>query len=174
MNVCLLFPHVPLNSKPVTSQESLYWHQPKLLLLRWAKYVSRSIFWSDNSGAKLLFLIKPYGFGAHLSWLADAGFGGMVVASVKKGKPELRSVQLSIVLRLLAQISIFDQRKAWRRRDGCLPLLWDAFFFSVYNAVHPDWDFCSRTTLMSILVHISSGSHPGTPNVYGKLKESNG
>lgn len=45
---------------------------------------------ADNSGAKSLFIIEPFGFGAHLNRLPDAGVGDMVVASVKKGKPELR------------------------------------------------------------------------------------
>lgn len=45
---------------------------------------------ADNSGAKSLYLIEPYGFGSHLNRLPDAGVGDMVVASVKKGKPELR------------------------------------------------------------------------------------
>lgn len=45
---------------------------------------------ADNSGAKSLYLIEPYGFGARLNRLPDAGVGDMVVASVKKGKPELR------------------------------------------------------------------------------------
>jgi hypothetical protein len=45
---------------------------------------------ADNSGAKSLFIIEPYGFGSHLNRLPDAGVGDMVVASVKKGKPELR------------------------------------------------------------------------------------
>jgi hypothetical protein len=45
---------------------------------------------ADNSGAKSLYIIEPYGFGAHLNRLPDAGVGDMVVASVKKGKPELR------------------------------------------------------------------------------------
>jgi len=45
---------------------------------------------ADNSGAKSLFIIEPFGFGARLNRLPDAGVGDMVVASVKKGKPELR------------------------------------------------------------------------------------
>jgi len=45
---------------------------------------------ADNSGAKSLFIIEPYGFGARLNRLPDAAVGDMVVASVKKGKPELR------------------------------------------------------------------------------------
>ncbi|KAL0958911.1 hypothetical protein HGRIS_014228 [Hohenbuehelia grisea] len=65
---------------------------------------------ADNSGAKSLFIIEPYGFGAHLNRLPDAGVGDMVVASVKKGKPELRKKTMPAV--------VIRQRKAWRRRDG--------------------------------------------------------
>ena len=50
---------------------------------------------ADNSGAKSLYLIEPFGFGAHLNRLPDAGVGDMVVASVKKGKPELRKKSMS-------------------------------------------------------------------------------
>jgi hypothetical protein len=45
---------------------------------------------ADNSGAKSLYIIEPFRFGSHLNRLPDAGVGDMVVASVKKGKPELR------------------------------------------------------------------------------------
>ncbi|KAF8751233.1 universal ribosomal protein uL14 family [Rhizoctonia solani] len=65
---------------------------------------------ADNSGAKTLFIIEPYGFGARLNRLPDAGVGDMVVASVKKGKPELRKKTMPAV--------VVRQRKAWRRRDG--------------------------------------------------------
>ncbi|KAI0295812.1 60S ribosomal protein L17/L23 [Russula brevipes] len=65
---------------------------------------------ADNSGAKSLFIIEPFGSGAHLNRLPDAGVGDMVVASVKKGKPELRKKTMPAV--------VIRQRKAWRRRDG--------------------------------------------------------
>ncbi|KAF7324821.1 hypothetical protein MKEN_00523900 [Mycena kentingensis (nom. inval.)] len=65
---------------------------------------------ADNSGAKSLFIIEPFGFGSHLNRLPDAGVGDMVVASVKKGKPELRKKTMPAV--------VIRQRKAWRRRDG--------------------------------------------------------
>ncbi|KAF8816398.1 ribosomal protein L14b/L23e [Phlegmacium glaucopus] len=65
---------------------------------------------ADNSGAKSIFLIGPFGFGAHLNRLPDAGVGDMVMASVKKGKPELRKKTMPVV--------VIRQRKAWRRRDG--------------------------------------------------------
>lgn len=45
---------------------------------------------ADNSGAKSLFIIQPFGKGARLNRLPSASVGDMVVASVKKGKPELR------------------------------------------------------------------------------------
>lgn len=51
---------------------------------------------ADNSGAKSLFIIEPFGFGSHLNRLPDAGVGDMVVASVKKGKPELRKKSESL------------------------------------------------------------------------------
>ncbi len=42
------------------------------------------------SGAKSLFIIQPYGFGAHLNRLPDTGVGDMVVSSVKN-KPKKKS-----------------------------------------------------------------------------------
>jgi len=65
---------------------------------------------ADNSGAKSLFVIEPFRSGSHLNRLPDAGVGDMVVASVKKGKPELRKKTMPAV--------VIRQRKAWRRRDG--------------------------------------------------------
>ncbi|EED80038.1 60S ribosomal protein L17/L23 [Postia placenta Mad-698-R] len=65
---------------------------------------------ADNSGAKSLFVIEAFGTGSHLNRLPDAGVGDMVVASVKKGKPELRKKTMPVV--------VVRQRKAWRRREG--------------------------------------------------------
>lgn len=53
---------------------------------------------ADNSGAKSLYVIEAYGTGSHLNRLPDAGVGDMVVASVKKGKPELRKKSMSPLL----------------------------------------------------------------------------
>ncbi|KAJ7460956.1 ribosomal protein L14 domain-containing protein, partial [Mycena galericulata] len=64
---------------------------------------------TDNSSTKSLFIIEPYGFGAHLHRLPDAGVGDVVVASLKKGKPELRKKTMPMV--------VIYQLKAWRRRD---------------------------------------------------------
>jgi large subunit ribosomal protein L23e len=89
---------------------------------------------ADNSGAKSLYVIEPFRFGSHLNRLPDAGVGDMVVASVKKGKPELRKksacsfffsstqlVRASLTgyrSRIAMPVVVIRQRKAWRRRDG--------------------------------------------------------
>merc|ERR1712174_35963 len=65
---------------------------------------------ADNTGAKNLFVIAVNGTQARLNRLPAAAAGDMVVASVKKGKPELRKkVMPAVAVR---------QRKPWRRRDG--------------------------------------------------------
>lgn len=64
----------------------------------------------DNSGARNLYIISVKGIGARLNRLPAAGVGDMVMATVKKGKPELRKkVMPAIVVR---------QSKPWRRTDG--------------------------------------------------------
>merc|ERR1711943_139510 len=45
---------------------------------------------ADNTGAKNLYIIAVCGWGARLNRLPKAGVGDMVLATVKKGKPELR------------------------------------------------------------------------------------
>ena len=45
---------------------------------------------ADNTGAKNLFVIAVKGIKGRLNRLPAAGSGDMFVASVKKGKPELR------------------------------------------------------------------------------------
>ena len=44
----------------------------------------------DNSGARNLYIISVKGIGARLNRLPAGGAGDMVMATVKKGKPELR------------------------------------------------------------------------------------
>lgn len=64
----------------------------------------------DNSGARNLYIISVKGIGARLNRLPAAGAGDMVMATVKKGKPELRKkVMPAVVVR---------QSKPWRRGDG--------------------------------------------------------
>ncbi|CAN6647174.1 large ribosomal subunit protein uL14B [Trichomonascus vanleenenianus] len=65
---------------------------------------------ADNSGARTLNIISVKGTGARLNRLPAAGVGDMVIATVRKGKPELRKkVMPAIVVR---------QSKPWRRKDG--------------------------------------------------------
>ncbi|KAI1300660.1 60S ribosomal protein L23 [Mortierella claussenii] len=65
---------------------------------------------ADNSGAKNLYVISVKGIHGRLNKLPAGGVGDMVMATVKKGKPELRKKVMPAV--------IIRQRKAWRRRDG--------------------------------------------------------
>lgn len=65
---------------------------------------------ADNTGAKNLFVIAVNGIRGRLNRLPAAGCGDMFVATVKKGKPELRKkVMPAVVIR---------QRKPFRRKDG--------------------------------------------------------
>ncbi|KAK6834088.1 60S ribosomal protein L23 [Apiospora arundinis] len=56
---------------------------------------------ADNSGARNLYIISVKGIGARLNRLPAGGVGDMVMATVKKGKPELRK-----------------KSKPWKRFDG--------------------------------------------------------
>eukprot|EP00382_Lankesteria_abbotti_P003937 CAMPEP_0113849976 /NCGR_PEP_ID=MMETSP0372-20130328/3520_1 /TAXON_ID=340204 /ORGANISM="Lankesteria abbotti" /LENGTH=139 /DNA_ID=CAMNT_0000820007 /DNA_START=44 /DNA_END=463 /DNA_ORIENTATION=+ /assembly_acc=CAM_ASM_000359 len=64
----------------------------------------------DNSGAKNLYIIAAHGWGSCLNRLPSCSVGDMCLATVKKGKPELRKkVHPAVIVR---------QRKSWRRPDG--------------------------------------------------------
>lgn len=65
---------------------------------------------ADNSGARNLYVIAVKGVRGRLNRLPAASVGDIVLATVKKGKPEMRKkVMPAVVIR---------QRKAWRRKDG--------------------------------------------------------
>merc|ERR1712178_321417 len=65
---------------------------------------------ADNTGAKNLYIVSVKGIKGRLNRLPAATIGDMVMATVKKGKPELRKkVMPAVVVR---------QRKTWRRPDG--------------------------------------------------------
>ncbi len=65
---------------------------------------------ADNSGAKNLYIIAVKGIKGRLNRLPASGVGDMVMATVKKGKPDLKKkIMPAVVVR---------QRKPWRRRDG--------------------------------------------------------
>ncbi len=64
----------------------------------------------DNSGAKEVKVIGVKRFQGKLNTLPCASPGDMVVASVKKGKPDLKKkVVLCVLIR---------QKKSWKRKDG--------------------------------------------------------
>merc|ERR1711941_260357 len=65
---------------------------------------------ADNTGAKNLYIISVKRIHGRLNRLPAAASGDMVMATVKKGKPELRKrVMPAVVIR---------QRKPYRRKDG--------------------------------------------------------
>jgi len=65
---------------------------------------------ADNTGAKELQIITVAKYGGTRRRMPKAGVGDMVIASVKKGTPELRKqIVRAIVIR---------QRKEYRRTDG--------------------------------------------------------
>jgi len=65
---------------------------------------------ADNTGAKSLEIISVYGIKGRLNRLPSATIGDLVMASCRKGKPELRKkVHPAVIVR---------QRKTWRRKEG--------------------------------------------------------
>ena len=90
--------------------------------------VSSVINCADNSGAKNLYIISVKGWGARLNRLPSACSGSMVMATVKKGKPDLRKkVHPAIVVR---------QRRLFRRKDG----VWIYFEDNAGVIVNPKGD----------------------------------
>jgi large subunit ribosomal protein L23e len=65
---------------------------------------------ADNTGAKNLYVISVKGVKGRLNRLPAAAVGDMVMATVKKGKPDLRKKVMPAV--------IVRQHKPWRRKDG--------------------------------------------------------
>eukprot|EP00162_Nutomonas_longa_P016881 comp22955_c0_seq1/m.58112 comp22955_c0_seq1/g.58112 ORF comp22955_c0_seq1/g.58112 comp22955_c0_seq1/m.58112 type:complete len:144 (+) comp22955_c0_seq1:33-464(+) len=65
---------------------------------------------ADNTGAKNLYVMAIHRRGARLNKIPAAAMGDILLATVKKGKPELRKkVMPAVVVR---------QKKAYRRIDG--------------------------------------------------------
>eukprot|EP00051_Salpingoeca_urceolata_P026195 m.476421 g.476421 ORF g.476421 m.476421 type:complete len:140 (-) comp20524_c0_seq1:76-495(-) len=65
---------------------------------------------ADNTGARNLYIMAVKGTKSRLNRMPAACVGDMVLATVKRGKPELRKkVHPAVVIR---------QRKAFRRKDG--------------------------------------------------------
>ena len=67
---------------------------------------------ADNSGAKIVSLIDVKAWHGVARRIPAAGVGDMFIASVKKGRPEMRSkVVYAVVIR---------QRRPYRRADGTM------------------------------------------------------
>lgn len=105
----------------------------------------------DNSGARNLYIISVKGCGARLNRLPAAGVGDMVMATVKKGKPELRKkVMPAVVVR---------QSKPWRRADGVYLYFEDnagvvsAFQHRCTVGTDQERDWLQSVTIASTLVY---------------------
>lgn len=98
--------------------------------------VAATVNCADNTGAKNLYIISVKGIKGRLNRLPSACVGDMVMATVKKGKPDLRKKVMPAV--------IVRQRKPWRRKDGvymyfegykflwqCVLLMLDFFFLGL-------------------------------------------
>lgn len=64
----------------------------------------------DNTGAKNIYIFGVNGYTGRLNRLPAASIGSLVIASIKKGKPELR--------KKVTQAVVVRQRKSWRRANG--------------------------------------------------------
>jgi len=72
---------------------------------------------ADNTGAKNLYVIAVSRIHGRLNRIPAAACGDMIIATVKKGKPELRKkVWKAVVVR---------QRKTWRRKEGGIYLYFE-------------------------------------------------
>lgn len=65
---------------------------------------------ADNSGAKVIQIISVKGLHGVRRRLPSAGVGDLVIASVKKGTPEMRKQKVNAV--------IIRQKKEYRRHNG--------------------------------------------------------
>jgi large subunit ribosomal protein L14 len=65
---------------------------------------------SDNSGAKVVGIISAVGFKGKRGRLPQLGVGNVVVASVKKGKPDM--------VKKVVKALIVRQKKSYRRPSG--------------------------------------------------------
>ena len=65
---------------------------------------------ADNTGAKEIMIIAVKGYKGVRKRMPAAGVGSMVIASVKKGRPDVRKTIVHAI--------IVRQRKPYRRADG--------------------------------------------------------
>ncbi|CAN0890151.1 60S ribosomal protein L23 [Linum grandiflorum] len=86
--------------------------------------VAATVNCADNTGAKNLYIISVKGIKGRLNRLPSACVGDMVMATVKKGKPDLRKKVMPAV--------IVRQRKPWRRKDGVFMYFEDVIDGSIH------------------------------------------
>ncbi|CAI9089247.1 OLC1v1023784C1 [Oldenlandia corymbosa var. corymbosa] len=79
--------------------------------------VTATVNCADSTGVKNLYIISVKGIKGRFNRLSSACVGDMVMATVKKGKPDLRKKVMPVV--------IVCQRKPWRRKDGVYMYLED-------------------------------------------------
>ncbi|CAI9115076.1 OLC1v1015910C1 [Oldenlandia corymbosa var. corymbosa] len=72
--------------------------------------VAATVNCADNTGVKNLYIISVKGMKGRLNRLSSACVSDMVMATIKKGKPDLR--------KKVMPATIVRQRKPWRRKDG--------------------------------------------------------
>jgi len=72
--------------------------------------IGANLICTDNTGAKELRIVSVAGYHGRRRRMAKAGVGNHIVASVKKGTPELR--------KQIVRAVIIRQRKEYRRTDG--------------------------------------------------------
>ena len=89
--------------------------------------VAATLNCADNTGAKNLYTIAVTGIGSRLNRLPRGSVGELFLASVKRGKPELRKKVLPAV--------IIRQRKAYRRREGFF-LYFEGKYASIRNIIN--------------------------------------
>jgi len=107
--------------------------------------VAATVNCADNTGAKNLYIISVKGIKGRLNRLPSACVGDMVMATVKKGKPDLRKKVMPAV--------IVRQRKPWRRKDGVY-MYFEGTFLIMTGCIDPTWfnhlSFCVLVELSRI------------------------
>ncbi|ONK78904.1 uncharacterized protein A4U43_C01F850 [Asparagus officinalis] len=114
--------------------------------------VAATVNCADNTGAKNLYIISVKGIKGRLNRLPSACVGDMVMATVKKGKPDLRKKVMPAV--------IVRQRKPFRRKDG-------VYMYFEDNAgviVNPKGEMkgkadSARDILFNMLLHLQGRSY---------------
>lgn len=120
---------------------------------------------ADNSGARNLYIISVKGIGARLNRLPAGGVGDMVMATVKKGKPELRKkVHPAVIVR---------QSKPWKRFDGVFLYFEDnagVVSARIFSSLVENWCSGREESLCGAATALSCGSF--TPRICGHSTES--